>query len=124
MQRSGMFNNAATFKNYVSLLEKCCFFLHFPTTWETPCAKHVAKGLGKCQNKSVRFPNFIRRPILLRTITHETAEREFTQAAFFFFSFLFSIRVPSESINLRRAFPSDLLDGFPPQKEKAPIGVR
>ena len=51
LQWSSMFNNTATFGNYVSLLEKYCFFLHFPTAWKPPCVRHVAKGLGKFQNK-------------------------------------------------------------------------
>ena len=31
-QWRSMFNNAATFGNYASLLEKCCFSRHFPAT--------------------------------------------------------------------------------------------
>ena len=79
--------------------------------------------MGKCQNRSFRFPNLIRRsPPLLRIITHEAAVSEFAQAAFF--SFLFSLRAQSETIALRRASPSGLLGDFPPQKEKARIGAR
>ena len=121
LQWSSMFNNTATFGNYVSLLEKCCFFLHFPLLGSPPCAKHAAEGLKKRQNKSSRFPNFIRSPLLLRVITHETSASEFDQAAFF--SFLFSLRAPSATPVLRRAFSSDLLGDFPPQEEKALIGV-
>ena len=37
LQWSSMFNTTATFGNYVSLLEKCCFFfLHFPAAWKSP----------------------------------------------------------------------------------------
>ena len=124
-QWSSVFNNTATYGNYVTLLERCCFFLHFPTTWKSPCIRHIAKGLAKCQDKSFRFPNFIRSPLLLRIISHETSVNgpsEFAQAAFF--SFLFSFRAPSETLQLKRAYATDLLDDFSPQEDKALIGIR
>ena len=95
-----------------------------PPPGRPQCAKHVANGLKKCQNKSFRFrfPNFIRIPLLLRIITHDTAASELAQAAYF--PFLSTLRVLSETLALRRACSSDLLDNFPHQKEKALIGIR
>ena len=98
----------------------------FPYRLEDPHVSDMSKmGLAKCQDKSFRFTNFIRSPLLLRIITRETSisgPSEFAQAAFF--PFLFSFRAPSETLVLRRAFSSDLLDDFPPQAEKSLIGIR
>ena len=39
-------------------------------------------------------------------------------------SFLFSFRFPSETLQLRRAYRNDRLTEFPPQAEKALVGIR
>ena len=122
LQWSSMFRNTATYGNYVSHLEKCCFFLRFPTTWHTQAVRHVVKGLKKCQDRSFRFHNFIRSPLLMKIIEKETPESEFAQAAML--SFLFSFRVPSETLQLQRAYYTDDIDAFTPQTEKALMGVR
>ena len=83
--------------------------------------RHVAKGLKKRQDKSFRFPSFIRSPLLLKITNHESAVGEFAQACFF--SFLFALRVPSGTLQLRRAFSPDNLLIFPPQPDKALIGI-
>ena len=97
-------------------------FLRAPTTWLTPAVRHVARGLGKCRDRGFRFPNFTRSHLIAKIAANETARIEFAHACFF--SFLFSFRVPSETLHLRRAFPTDRLEGFAPQLEKALIGVR
>ena len=84
--------------------------------------RHVAKGLKKAHGKSFRFANFIRSQLLAKIVEHESTWGEFAQSAFF--SFLFSFRVPSEALQLRRAFDDDPLTVFAPQREKAIIGVR
>ena len=117
-----VFNDAATYGNYVSLMEKAFFFPRFSTTWLAPAVRHVARGLKKCQDRSSRFPNFIRSHLLAKIAARETAESEFAQVRFL--SSLFSFRVPSETLQLRRASPTDDLEGFTPQLEKALIGVR
>ena len=45
LQWSSMFRNTATYGNYVCHLEKCCFFLRYPTAWHTAAVRHVVKGL-------------------------------------------------------------------------------
>ena len=85
IQRSSLFGNTATYGNYVSHLEKCCFFLRYPTSWLTPVVRQVANGLGKCQNRSFRFPNLIRRPLSVKIIHHEPLTSEFAQAALLWF---------------------------------------
>ena len=118
---SSVFNDTATFGNYISYLQKACFFLRQPTTWLTPAVRHVAKGLAKAQNKSFKFANFIRSQLLVEIIEHESTGSEFAQAAFP--SFLFSFRVPSETLQLRRNYADGPLMVFSPQEEKAIIGV-
>ena len=78
--------------------------------------------MGKCLDKSFRLPNFIRGPLLLRSITHEPPSCEFAQSAFF--SFLSPMRAHSETLMLRRVFSSDLRGGFAHQPEKSLIGAR
>ena len=119
---SCVFNDTATYGNYISLLEKACFFLSFSTNWLTPAVRHVARGLKKCQGRSFRYPNFIRIHLLAKIAAHETARSEFAQARFC--SSLSPFRVPSETLQLRRASPTDDLEGFSPQLEMALIGVR
>ena len=116
-----MFNNKATYGNYISHLRKCCFFLNMPTDWLTPKVCHVAKGLKKSQGRGFRFSNFIRSPLLIQLLHRETIQSEFAQAAFL--SFLFPLRVPSKTLQLRRAFRNDQLLAFSPQPEKALIGT-
>ena len=122
LERSAVFGNTATYGNYISLLGKCCFFLRYDTAWVTRAVRHVAKGLKKCRNRSFRLPNFIRSQLMIRIIDHETFSIECAQAAFL--SFLCSFRVPSETLQLVRTYSSDTLEVFPPQPEKALIGVR
>lgn len=55
-------------------------------------------------------------------IIDSDAFSEFYQDAIL--SFLFSMRVPSETLQIRRALPPGALDTFPPQPEKALIGFR
>ena len=90
-----------------------------PTDWLTPKVRHVAKGLKKSHGHSFRFSNFIRSSLLIQLIHHETIQSEFAQAAFL--SFLFALRVPSETLQLRRAFRDDQLLAFSPQTKKALI---
>ena len=122
LEWSAVFNNTATFANYVSRIQKICFFIGSPVSWLTPAVRHVAKGLGKCQDNRFKFPNFIRIELLLRTIRHETVAIEFEQACRM--SFLIAFRVPSETLQLVRAYRADEICAFSPHREKASIWVR
>ena len=121
LQRSSVFNDTATFGNYIQHLPKCCYFMRFPTDWLTTCVRHVARGLGKCQDGRFLFRKFTRIPILLKITNRESAVSEFAEAAFF--SFLFAIRGPSGALQLRRAYSSDNLLAFSPTPGKALIGI-
>ena len=82
----------------------------------------MARGIKKCQDKSSKFPNFIRIRLLIRLIRSERIQSEFAHACLM--SSLFIFRVPSESLQLRRSFRNDRLLEFPPHADKAMIGIR
>ena len=117
-----VFNDTATLGSYMALLAKACFSPRFSTTWLTHAVRHVARGLQKCQDRSFRFPNFIRIRLVAKISARESHRIEFAQARFF--SFMFSFRIPSATLQLRRSFSTDHVEGFAPQLEKALIGVR
>lgn len=79
--------------------------MRFSTSWMTPVVRHVSNGIKKSQNLGLRFANFIRSQMMVKIADREKPESEFAQAAFF--SCLFSFRVPSETLQLRRAFSPD-----------------
>ena len=82
----------------------------------------MARGLKKCRDNSFKFQNLIHSQLLLRIIGREQTGSEFPQACWM--SFLFAFRVPSETIQLARAYSNDEINAFSPQHEKALIGIR
>ena len=122
LRRSSVFNEKATFGNYVSLLGKACFFPRFSTKWLTPAVRHVARGLGKCQDRSFRFSELHSEPPANQNCGPRNRSERIRPIVLL--SFLFSFRVPSETLQLRRAYATDQLEGFTPQLEKALIAVR
>ena len=59
---SCVFNDTATYRNYIGHLRSACFFYRLDTSWMPPAVCHIARGLSKCQNKSFRFPNLSAAP--------------------------------------------------------------
>ena len=82
----------------------------------------IARGLKRERDTSFRFHNFANRDILLIILTLEGWSSQFLQAAVL--SFLFSLRVPSETLLLHRAFGDEPIIAFTKQSTKARIGVR
>ena len=78
-------------------------------------------GLGEARNRSIRPANFIRSHLSVKSIGREKTTSELAQDSSF--SDSFSFRAPSETLQLRRAFSTDDRPAFPPQPEKALIGV-
>ena len=68
------------------------------------------------------FANSIRSQLLAKIADRDSPGSEFAQASFV--SFLFSSRVPSGALQMRRAYADDPLTVFSPQREKAITGVR
>ena len=71
--------DTATFANYFHRIQKVCFPISSSTTWFTPAVRHLAKGARKVQDKSFRFPNFIRAHLRMSIVARETLASEFAQ---------------------------------------------
>ena len=86
------------------------------------CRETRRPWVEKVSRSQTSLPNFVQIHLIAKISARETAESEFAQSCFF--SFLFSLRVPSETSQLRRAFNTNGLEGFAFQLEKALIGAR
>ena len=118
---SAIFNPGATFGNYVNYLKKACFFPNYPIDWATPALTNVSKGLKLEGKRKFRFPNFIDSSLLVKILQFENNSSDFAIARYL--SFLFALRVPSETLSLQRAYKGGALTEFYPQREQALIGV-
>ena len=122
LQWSALFNETATFQQYVNSLRKVCYILRESLDWSSRAVVHAAYGLRLAASNRIRFPNFIRSEILWKLIRFFGQDDEFTHLAYI--SFLFALRVPSEALPIRRAHKRDEVTLFTPQKEKALIALR
>ena len=112
-----VFNDTGTYRNYTQHMQKVCYFLGMSTAWYTPAVKHVDKGLKKRQDLSFKSPNYVRSRLLIRLIRSESIQSEFAQACLI--SFLFSFRVPSETLQLCRPYRGDRLTESPPPGQES-----
>ena len=119
---STIFNPGGTFRNYIQHLAKACFLMDMDTFWLTPAVRNLAKGLESSLDTSFRFPNFIFSKDLLKILDHETIDSQFGQLCYL--SYLFSLRVPSETLQIRRAYHDDPLTQFVHQEDRALMGIR
>ena len=101
---------------------KAALLLGSPTDWLSPSARSVARGLKNSHGVSFRFQNFMFAADLLHLLKSVSLTTEFGQASFL--SFLFLLRVPSGTLQLRFAADSDALADFAPHRFKAIVGVR
>ena len=109
--RVGLFRPWVTFGIYLSHLMKASILLRQPTDWLTAEVRSVSSGLRNAHVVSFRFPNFMFPPDLLRLVRTVKLSSDFGQSAFL--SFLLLLRVPSETLQLRKADNSDLITEFP-----------
>ena len=119
---SATFKPGGTFSDYLAHLQKASVLLDHPLDWLTPAIRTMAKGLKKAQDLSFKFPNFIQTNDLLTLLRWVKLDSPEGQA--YFLSFLFALRVPSETLRLTRAFSDDRITEFVPQTDKALIGIR
>ena len=119
---SVLFKPGRTYKNYLAHLKKACFLMELDTRWDTPAVRTIAAGLENAQDRSFAFPNFFFSKDLLKLLDHEGIDSAFFQLAYL--SYLFSLRVPSETLRIQRAFFDDPLTEFVPQPDKALMGIR
>ena len=108
VERRSIFKDCATFSNYVGYVRKDYHFSELPLTWDTPAVANVVASLKLTALVKFRFPNFITSDTVSRTIHVGTMDGDFAQLAYV--AFLYALRVPSESLPPKRAFPNgDLL---------------
>ena len=119
---SGLFRPGRTYSQYLAHVMKASILLRHPTDWITPDVRSVAKGLANAQDLSFKFQNYMFAADLLRLITSVKLDNEFGLACFM--SFLLLLRVPSETLLMRKADNSDFSTEFPPQDQKILVGVR
>ena len=121
LKRSGLFRPTRTFAQYLAHVMKACILLHQPTGWMSPAIKSAARGLAAAQDLAFQFQNYISADDLLKLIKSAKMENDFGLVCFF--SFLLLLRVPSDSLLMRRADDSGKITEFSPQKHKILVGV-
>ena len=120
--RSATFKPGGTFSDYLAHLQKASVLMDHPLDWLTPGIRTLAKGLKKAQDLSFKFPNFIQSNDLLTLLRWVKLDSPAGQA--YYLSYLFALRVPSETLRLTRAYADGRITEFIPQTDKALIGVR
>ena len=110
--RGAIFNECRTYGNYVNFIRKACFYLNIPTDWFPDASISASKSIRSAGKGKFRCPNFIRSDISIKVISAEHHSIRFDQLAFC--AYLFDVRVPSEALVLRRAYPNGPLDMIPP----------
>ena len=97
--RIALFRPGRTFAQYIAHVMKAAILIRRPTDWLAPSVRSVPRGLRNAQNLSFKFQNYLMADDLLRLLHVSNLSTEFGQAAFF--SFLFLLRVPSETLWMR-----------------------
>ena len=116
------FRSRSHLLNYIAHLRKGCALLGAPSGWATKAVYSAAEGLREAKKGAFKFPSFLFMADVFSLVDFLGRGSEFALLAFI--SFLFSLRVPSEALQLRRAFRDDPISGPVGQPEKALIWVR
>ena len=120
--RGSIFRSGRTFRNYTGHLREACLLTGQPLDWYNPSVREIARSLEHARISSFRFPNFLYTQDLYGIINKLGRIGEFPQISFL--TFLFSLRIPSEALCMRRARDSERLAEFVPHRDKVLIGVR
>ena len=96
--------------------------LNLPTDWLSPAILTIAAGLSNAKVRSPQFHNLIRCNDLVQLLRFPPLRGEFGQLAYM--SDIFSLRVPSETLQLVRAFSNDQIAEYKKQDTNSLIGVR
>ena len=116
------FRTGRTFAQYLAHVMKACILPQQPTDWMSPAIKSVARGLESAQNLPFEFQNYIPAGDLLTIVKSAKLDNDFGLVCFFSFPLL--LRVPSETLLMRRVGDSGRITKFPPQKSKILVCVR
>ena len=101
LQRSALFNETATFQQYINSMRKVCYILREPLDWATKAVVHAAYGLRLASANRIRFPNFIRIELIWRLNRCLWEDDALSRLAYI--SCLSALRVSSDSLQIRRA---------------------
>ena len=107
---------------YMAHLQTAFFFLNLPTDWISAATLTISTALANAQVRSFQFPNIVRCNDMVRILRFSPIRGEFGQLAYM--SYIFSLLVPSDTIQLVRAFSSDPIAEYKKQDTNALIGVR
>ena len=119
---SALFRPTGTFGLYLTHVMKACILLRQPTDWLSPNIRSAAKGLRQAAEVSFAFENFMLASDLLNLLKVVKLASPFGLAAFL--SFLLLLRVPSETLLMRLAGPTDRITEFVPQNFEILAGLR
>ena len=112
------FRCTPTFGLYLNHVKKASILLEQDTSWHDA----IAKGMANAQDRSFAFPNYVFPHDLIKLIEWETWHSPLAQVDFL--SYLFSLRAPSDALQLRKAASPGKLLKFTQQREKFPIGIK
>ena len=118
---STTFNPGKTFCLYTNHVRKAATLLGHDDSWFNSEIQLIAKGLRNAQDRSFAFPNYLMSADVLRVVWHQGTNQTGMIA---YLSYLFSLRVPSETLQLTVARHDEKLLQFKPQGPKAIIGPR
>ena len=119
---SALFRPNGTFGLYLSHVMKAAILLGQPTDWLTPKVRSAANGLRLAAGVSFAFGNFVIASDLLALLKAVKLASPFGLAAFL--SFLLLLRLPSETLLIRRASDWGRLSEFAPHDFKILAGLR
>ena len=121
-RRSTTSNPGKTYGLYINHVRKAAILVGHDDDWVTPAVRLISKGLRNAQDRSFAFPNFIMTPDVMRIILGLCWQSNMGMVAYL--SYLFSLRVPSETLQLTITSPGEKLLKFGPHGPKALIGPR
>ena len=118
---SAAFRCTKTFGLYLNHVKKASILLEQDTSWRDAEIRAIANGMANAQDRSFAFPTYVLSTDLTNLIDWETWHSPIAQVAFL--SYFFSIRLPSDALQLRMASTSDKLLKFAHHKENVLIGA-
>ena len=122
LRRSTFFKPVGTFGNYLAHLPKACQLLQIPPTWMSCAVRGVAKGLENAQDLSLKFGNYMFKPLSRSLMNHEPLRTECGRL--FYLSYVFILRLPSEALPARRAAAGASLLTRHPLPRQSVLGLR
>ena len=121
-RRGATFNAGETYGLYINHIRKASILLGHGDAWLTPEIRLIADGLRNAQGESSALHNFITTSDVMRITIDQGCQRN--MGAIAYLPYLFSLRGPSETIQLTIANPNEKLLKPSPQEHKAQIGPR